>query len=92
MGTERILKNTFLLKVTTLEKIEDKDGKTNLKVIDSKWVKTSAREFEESYYFDRAEGISHLIKIVAAAPEEFQIGTTYIRADGKQAYVYVIKE
>ena len=92
MGEQRILKNTFLMKVTQLEKVVDDEGKENLKVIDSKWVKTRAREFEESMYFDRAAGIDHKIEVVYEAPEKFQVNTIYIRADGKQAYVYVVKE
>lgn len=92
MGEQRILKNNFLLKVTQLEKVVDEEGKENLKVMDSKWVKTKAREFEESLYFDRAAGIEHTIKIVSEAPEKFQVNTIYVRADGKQAWVYVVKE
>lgn len=51
-----------------------------------------ARDFEESLYFDRAEGINHKTEIVSAAPENFQFNVIYIRADGKQAYTYILKE
>ena len=86
------MKSNFLLKVTQLEKVVDEEGKENLKVTNSKWVKTKAREFEKSLYFDRAEGVEHIIKIVSEAPVEFQVNTIYILADGKRAWVYVIKE
>lgn len=92
MGEQRILKSNFLLKVTQLEKVVDEEGKENLKVTDSKWVKTKAREFEESLYFDRVAGIEHTIKIVSGAPEKFQVNTIYILADGKRAWVYIMKE
>lgn len=92
MGEKRILKSNFLMKITQLEKIRDEDGNENLKVRDSKWVKMRARDFEESLYFDRAEGINHKTEIVLTAPENFQINVIYIRADGKQAYTYILKE
>ena len=49
------------MKVTQLEKVEDENGKQNLKVTDSKWVKCNAKDFEESVYFDRAAGIEHKV-------------------------------
>ena len=92
MKEQRILKNNFLMKVTQLEKVEDENGKQNLKVTDSKWVKCNAKDFEESVYFDRAAGIEHKVQVVTQAPEKFQFNTVYISADGKQAYTYILKE
>ena len=89
---ERILKNTFTMKVTQLEKVVDEGGKENLKVTDTKYVKMRAKEVEEQLYFDRAAGINRPVQVVSMEPTKFQINVLYVRADGKMAYAYVVKE
>lgn len=79
------------MKVTKLKK-EVVDGTENLKVVDSIWVKTKRKDFEESLFFDSQEGINHDIRLVTAPPEKFQINTIYVLADGKRVYVYVLDE
>jgi len=91
MDIHSILKNTFQMKVTKLKR-EIIDGNEKLKVIDSIWVKTKRKDFEESLFFDTQDGINHDIRIVIAPPEKFQINTIYILADGKKVYVYVLDD
>lgn len=76
----------------TLEKVVGEDGKENLKVTSVENVKMQAKEFEDSMRETRGKGILPKLQLVAAEPEQFQINTVYIRADGKRVWVNVLKE
>jgi hypothetical protein len=86
-----IVKSKILVNVTMLEKIEDKDGITSLKVIGNKIFKMSGKEFRANLTEDENNKINHTIEIVNEKPKQFQINAIYILADGKKAWVYVEK-
>ena len=87
----RDFKNRFNLKISLFEKVKEGD-KESLKLINSKWVKVKAKEFEESLREEEAKGISHKIEKCSSAPVKFQFNTIYLRADGKVAWVFLLKE
>lgn len=89
---ENIVKSNARMKITILEKITTQDGNSSLKVIDSKWVKTSGKEIRDSLAEDREAGIEHPIEIVDEAPNKFQFNTLYILRNGKVLWAYVEKE
>lgn len=91
-GAWRIVKSKILMKLTVLENVEDVDGKSSLKVIDSKIFKMSGKEFRMSLAQDEAAGIKHTVEIVNEAPEKFQINVIYILADGRKAWAYTMKD
>lgn len=87
-----IVKAKILMSVTMLEKIEDEDGNSSLKVIGNKLFKMSGKEFRVSLEQDRLSGIKHTIEIVNEKPKQFQINGIYILADGKKAWAYAEKK
>lgn len=89
---EDIIKSSARMKITALEKVEDAEGGTSLKVTDSKWVKVRGKEIRESLAEDREAGIEHSIEIVDEAPDKFQLNTLYILRDGKVLWTFVEKE
>lgn len=82
------VKSNFLMKITTIEREINDEGKEVLKVVNEEWVKERAKNFYASMNEELSKGINRPIQIVAAAPQKFQLGTIYIRMDGKQVYIY----
>lgn len=83
-----IVKNTILMNVTMLEKVEDEEGKTSLKVTGNKIFKMSGKQFRTDLELDRLDKVNHTVEIVNEKPKQFQINAIYILADGKKAWVY----
>lgn len=86
-----IVGSKILMSVTMLEKVEDEEGKSSLKVIDNKLFKMSGKEFRVSLEEDRLAGVKHTVEIVNEKPKQFQINGIYILADGKKAWAYAEK-
>lgn len=86
-----IVKSKVLMNVTLLEKVEDENGATSLKVINSQSFTMSGKEFKTSLEQDRLDGIKHKVEIVYEKPEKFQINGIYILADGKKAWTFAEK-
>ena len=82
----------ILMSVTMLEKVEDENGNSSLKVIDNKLFKMSGKEFRVSLEQDRLSGVKHTVEIVNEKPKQFQINGIYILADGKKAWAYAEKK
>ena len=81
------LKSLFNLRVESFEKIDN-----GLKSIDVKWDKISRKEFEFELKKRIKAGKEQKVEICYAPPAKFQFNVIYVRADGRAAYVYVLKE
>ena len=92
MFNKNLLKSSFILTVTLMEKIEDEEGKSTLKVIDTINEKMSRADFIYDINEDAKAGIEHDIEIVTEKPTDFQINKIYILADGTRMWVYVQKD
>lgn len=80
-------KGKFRMKITVLDKEED--GK--LKVVDSKWIKSSGREFMNSIVEDRKNGLTRDIEIVDEAPTSFKVNQIYMLRNREVVWVYMDK-
>lgn len=87
-----IVKSKILMNVIELEKVEDEDGVSSLKIVDTHMFKMSGKEFRVNLEEDRLAGIKHTVQIVYDKPEKFQINGIYILADGRKAWAYVKRE
>lgn len=81
------LKSRFNLKVQIFEKENDK-----IKLKKSEWNTVKRKEFESDYNKEKANGFEMPIEVVNEPPARFQFNHLYIRADGKVAYLFVLKE
>ena len=82
------LNNKFNLKISSFEKENE-----NLKLKSSEWIKTSRKSFEKDLVeYEEKNGIKIPIEVVNAPPAQFQFNHLYIRADGKNAYLFTLKE
>lgn len=86
-----IVKSKVLMNVTMLEKVEDENGVTSLKVTGNQIFKMSGKEFRTSLEQDRLDGVKHKVEIVYEKPEKFQINGIYILADGRKAWTFAEK-
>ena len=86
-----ILKSKVLMNLTLLEKIEDEEGGTTLKVVDNQTFKMSGKELRTSLEEDRFAGVKHTVEIVYEKPSKFQLNGIYILADGKKIWAYAQK-
>ena len=84
-----IVKNSILMNVTMLEKVEGEEGTTSLKVTGNKIFKMSGKQFRTDLELDRLDNVKHTVQIVSEKPKQFQVNAIYILADGKKAWVYV---
>lgn len=75
-----------------MEKVEDEEGKSTLKVINTINEKMSRVDFIYDINEDAKAGIEHEIEVVCEKPTEFQVNKIYILADGTRMWVYVQKD
>lgn len=86
-----IVKSKIRMSVTLLEKVEDENGGTSLKVTDNQIFNMSGKEFRVSLEQDRLAGVKHKVEIVYEKPEKFQLNGIYILADGRKAWTFTEK-
>lgn len=81
-------KSSFLMCLTTLEKVEETEGKPQYKVISSNWKKCSGKDFKDSLFEERQNGIIHEIQIVNKKPEQFVINQIYMLATRDRVWIW----
>lgn len=88
MGDDRELypKNKFLLCITKLEKTDNET--MPYKVISSEWNKVNGKEFRNSIYEDRKNGIKRTVEIVNQKPEKFVVNQIYMLATRDRAWIW----
>lgn len=86
-----IVKSKVLMSLTLLEKVEDEEGKTSLKIVDNQLFTMSGKELRTSLEEDDLAGVKHKVEIVNEKPTQFQINGIYILADGKKVWAYAQK-
>lgn len=82
------LKSKFNMRVEIFEKQENGSLKSKL----STWSTINRKEFLKDLEDQRSKGENFKVEICNAPPSKFQFNTFYVRADGKAAYIYVLKE
>lgn len=81
------LKRKFNMRIEVFQKNEE-----GLKSIEQKWEIVNRKNFLEDLKKEREKGNNIKIEICYAPPAAFQFNTMYVRADGKIAYTYLLKE
>lgn len=91
MGNDngRYPKSSFLMCLTTLEKVGESEGKPNYRVISSNWKKCRGRDFKNSLLEERQNGINHEIQIVNKKPEQFVVNQIYMLATRDKIWIWV---
>lgn len=92
MFNKNLLKSSFLITITLMEKVEDEEGNSTLKVIDTINEKMSRNNFIYDINEDERNGIKHEFEVVQEKPINFQINKIYILADGSRMWVYLKKD
>lgn len=92
MFNRNLLKSSFLITITLMEKVEDEEGNSTLKVIDTINEKMSRKNFIYDINEDERNGIEHEFEVVQEKPINFQINKIYILADGSRMWIYLKKD
>lgn len=92
MFNKNLLKSSFLITITLMEKVEDEEGNSTLKVIDTISEKMSRTNFIYDINEDERNGIEHEFEIVQEKPTNFVLNKIYVLADGSRMWVYLEKE
>ena len=75
-----------------MEKVEDEEGNSTLKVIDTINEKMSRVDFIYDINDDERNGIEHEFEIVQEKPVNFVLNKIYVLADGSRMWIYLEKE
>lgn len=92
MFNKNLLKSSFLITITLMEKVEDEEGNSTLKVIDTISEKMSRTNFIYDINEDERNGVEHEFEVVQEKPVNFVLNKIYILADGSRIWVYLEKE
>lgn len=91
---EKYPKSKFMMCITTLRRVDVQgpDEKTDTfqyQVLGSHWEKGNGKQFRNSIYEDRANGINRTIQIVNEKPEKFIINQIYMLPTRDRVWIWV---
>ena len=90
---EKYPKSKFMMCITTLRRVdvENSDGSPAQKfqVLGTHWEKGNGKQFRNSIYEDRANGINRTIQIVSEKPEKFIINQIYMLPTRDRVWIWV---